>query len=156
MARYPKPSEEDFVFFRIYKKRKNDAKWRKIKWNLSFKDFLYLSKKNCFFCNAEPSNEISKSIDVAKSKRHIKFQGIDRIDSKLGYSKNNVLPCCWVCNRIKNNTSAMEFLCHVQKMLPKLTTLVIRNVETRSGKKDTETALGLEEEIIRLSSVKLS
>ena len=154
MARYPKRSDKDFIFFRVYRKRKNDARRRKIKWNLPFKYFLYLSKKNCFFCDAEPNNEISKSIGVARSKKHIKFQGIDRIDSKLGYSKNNVLPCCWVCNKIKSNKNAREFLCHVQKMLPRLTTLVIRNAEGKSGQKNMEAALELEEEITRLSSAK--
>jgi len=27
--------------------------------------------------------------------------GLDRIDNDKGYLENNVVPCCWICNKIK-------------------------------------------------------
>lgn len=38
------------------------------------------------------------------------YHGIDRIDNEKGYTLDNVVPCCWMCNRAKGDSSLMEFL----------------------------------------------
>ena len=40
--------------------------------------------------------------------------GIDRMDSKKGYSLENCVPCCPVCNFMKNTMKYADFLSHVQ------------------------------------------
>ena len=42
--------------------------------------------------------------------------GLDRVDSTMGYSIDNVVPCCSVCNRMKTDHTVEEFLEHVQKI----------------------------------------
>ena len=42
--------------------------------------------------------------------------GIDRIDSNIGYIKENCVSCCWTCNKMKNNFSQKEFLEKINKI----------------------------------------
>lgn len=37
------------------------------------------------------------------------LNGIDRIDSDLGYVDGNVKSCCFICNRAKGNLSIIDF-----------------------------------------------
>lgn len=39
-----------------------------------------------------------------------KRYGIDRLDNNKGYSPNNVVTCCFQCNRAKNNKDAKDFI----------------------------------------------
>jgi hypothetical protein len=41
---------------------------------------------------------------------------VDRIDSSLGYTVENCVPCCWACNRMKCNIPYQEFLDRVKKI----------------------------------------
>ena len=88
--------------------------------NIDIQDFINLSKKNCFYCNQEPKNILK---DVNKTRRNelvsetiIKFNGIDRIDSKKGYIQGNVVTCCEKCNRAKNTMTQKEFKEWIQKI----------------------------------------
>lgn len=40
----------------------------------------------------------------------VKINGIDRIDSEVGYTKENTVPCCKYCNTAKNTMSYNEFI----------------------------------------------
>ena len=39
-----------------------------------------------------------------------RYNGIDRVDSSIGYVTGNVVPCCKPCNYAKNELSQSEFL----------------------------------------------
>ena len=43
-----------------------------------------------------------------------KFNGIDRIDSNIGYTVNNCVPCCTICNHMKNDLTTDEFYNHIK------------------------------------------
>lgn len=45
-----------------------------------------------------------------------RYTGIDRVDSSRGYTTDNVVPCCWKCNRMKESFSANDFVAHAQKV----------------------------------------
>ena len=82
---------------------------------LSLEDFNSLVTQNCYYCDSEPifperfKNEF-KNRDV------VYFNGIDRINSSLGYIKENCVPCCNKCNRMKSDFTKAEFLEHVEKI----------------------------------------
>jgi hypothetical protein len=42
---------------------------------------------------------------------------LDRKDSSLGYTKENCLVCCAVCNRMKLAQGYEEFLTHVARIM---------------------------------------
>lgn len=43
--------------------------------------------------------------------------GWDRVDSDLGYTRDNVVPACGTCNTMKMRMSTAEFLAHVRQIL---------------------------------------
>lgn len=87
-------------------------------WNLSFDYALELIKKDCLYCGNPPSQPHNVvSAKRAKNSRmtakqadyQIVTNGIDRINSNLGYIIGNVNPCCWICNRAKSDLSLDDF-----------------------------------------------
>ena len=79
-----------------------------------FETFKKLSKGSCKYCGLEYSKEIedrlSERSDGKKlSDNIIKINGIDRIDSKIGYTEENSVSCCKYCNFAKHTMSEDEF-----------------------------------------------
>lgn len=89
---------------------------RGIEWRLSPEEFLQIVKKDCTYCHAEPRIYESKP-NYGKG-RTVKtlMNGIDRIDSSLGYVSGNVTPCCGICNKMKMAHDRDEFIIHVLKI----------------------------------------
>lgn len=79
------------------------AKQRQICFNLTILDYENIViNKSCNYCR--------KSLPEAGS-------GLDRIDSTLGYTKDNVVPCCTRCNKVLGDMTKPEAFAHIQKML---------------------------------------
>lgn len=81
---------------------------------LDFKTFKNISKSSCKYCGLEYSKEIedrlSERSDGKKlSDNIIKINGIDRVDSNIGYTKENSVPCCKYCNFAKHTMSEDDF-----------------------------------------------
>ena len=92
--------------FGSYKKEK-----RRI-FSLSFDDFKKLVNSNCHYCGSEP---FLLRGNKTKSKTKL-LNGIDRIDSSIGYEINNCVPCCIICNRAKNAMSLEDFISWIKKI----------------------------------------
>lgn len=77
-----------------YKSAKNMAKHKKQFFDLTEEEYLKIISLNCHYCN----NKLNKS-------------GIrlDRKENNHPYTKNNVVPCCKICNVAKNNMNYNEF-----------------------------------------------
>ena len=82
---------------------------------LTIEEFYYLSQLPCFYCNNIGVNIFSKaktdkkSSNIAKLNGLFIYNGLDRVDSNLGHTKNNIVPCCKYCNFAKNKQSLNEF-----------------------------------------------
>ena len=88
---------------------------------INFNEFYSLSMKPCFYCGLESSKLIQdraneKVNGKLMSDTTVKCNGIDRIDSKEGYSKENCVPCCKFCNTAKNTMSVNDFLLWVKRV----------------------------------------
>lgn len=86
------------------------ASKRGIAWALTKEEFSALTQANCTYCNEEPTQVVRNGKDVCV------YNGIDRSDSSLGYSADNCVPCCKLCNFAKNTLSVTDFLSHVRKI----------------------------------------
>ena len=75
-------------------------------WELSKTKFAELTKQNCTYCGVKPEQKHGFSY----LNGYYFYNGLDRIDSSLGYTIENVVPCCGNCNRAKNTLSVSEFI----------------------------------------------
>jgi len=85
---------------------KRHAKRRNLAFDITEQEFIELILQPCHYCGTEPSNN-------KKIKNHMNgflYSGIDRVDSSMGYNKENCVPCCEKCNRAKLVMSKEEFL----------------------------------------------
>tara|TARA_S200002703_G_scaffold159045_1_gene171246 strand:+ start:3060 stop:3620 length:561 start_codon:yes stop_codon:yes gene_type:complete len=85
---------------------KRHAKDRGLSWELSRDDVESVISMSCKYCGSKPSN-------VKRTKNSIggglKYSGIDRVDSGRGYTIENIVPACKICNYAKSNMSIDEF-----------------------------------------------
>lgn len=95
----------------VYHRYKHSAGVKNIEFMLDYNELLDLVVSNCFYCGTEPMTVLSK----AGYGEPFKHNGIDRIDSDKGYTLENCVPCCWKCNRAKNQDSVRDFKEWVKK-----------------------------------------
>ena len=84
---------------------RTNARTRGLSWELSDDDFDRLTSQDCFYCGGPPSN-------VARGKNQsgdFTYNGIDRVHNDLGYTLDNVVTSCRICNAAKRNLSYDEF-----------------------------------------------
>lgn len=95
-----------------YNVYKQSAKKRGLTFELDFETFKNLILDDCIYCGGLPE------FRQMKKGTHGVFpvNGIDRINNKLGYIKNNVASCCKICNRMKMALEAEYFLYHIEKI----------------------------------------
>ncbi len=96
----------------VYLVYKSAACKRGYEWALTRQEVTDLSQQVCHYCGAEPSN-IRTMHDVEGV---LLYNGLDRVDNMLGYTRDNVVPCCGVCNRAKLNMSYSEFMAWITRV----------------------------------------
>jgi hypothetical protein len=107
------PTEQAQINF-IIDQYKRGAKQRNLDYILSENEFINLIKGNCYYCNTEPQ---PKKYRNSRNKiKTISYNGIDRVDSSLGYNKNNCISCCEMCNRMKMAYKQQDFLEQIKKI----------------------------------------
>lgn len=75
------------------------ARKRGYDWNLSVDEFTDLTSQDCHYCGYPPDY----------GKNTFRYNGLDRLDNNKGYNLDNVVPCCWICNKAKGSLSYDEF-----------------------------------------------
>jgi hypothetical protein len=89
----------------VYGWYKRSAKIRGLSFEINKEDFLILTKLNCYYCGIPPST-INDYSDNGKCI----YNGLDRKDNTVGYTLENVAPCCKECNYIKGPRNSNEFI----------------------------------------------
>ncbi len=80
-----------------YRSILSNAKIRKINVDLTFQDVYNFMKMPCNYCGVVKLSNF----------------GLDRINSTLGYSIDNCVPCCKKCNTSKLDQTVEEFKEHI-------------------------------------------
>lgn len=93
------------------------AKNRNYSFELSDEEIKVLIFGNCYYCGAEPGNEIKdfRLNPKFNSSNSLKYNGIDRINNTKNYTINNVVSCCKTCNWQKSNLSYEKFIEHIKQ-----------------------------------------
>lgn len=82
---------------------------------IDYELFLSLTSSPCHYCGSPPKN-------VRRYRDHepYVYSGLDRQDPNGGYVADNIVPCCWKCNKMKSNMTAEQFLEHISGILLRL------------------------------------
>lgn len=88
---------------------------------MSFEDFKTKSKSPCFYCGLPYSRTLQDRLCETKSKKllsdiKVQINGIDRLNSKEGYTQSNTVPCCKYCNTAKNTMTYNEFIHWIERV----------------------------------------
>ena len=81
---------------------------------LALADFSELVQADCHYCGSPPS---SGSTPRSKRRSKVLLNGIDRVNSALGYVRGNVVPSCKHCNRAKLDRTPEEFIEHCKRVV---------------------------------------
>lgn len=95
---------------RVLKIYKDDANARHFSWNISDSQFDPLVLSPCHYCGRSPGRIVTWGRGV------FVCNGIDRLDSRVGYEENNVVPCCEICNRMKGTLTLEKFLERIKEI----------------------------------------
>lgn len=101
-------------FNHLYIRYKNSARYRNIPFELTKHDLKALIDLHCHYCNNPPKQVYAY---CKGSHGYITYNGIDRINNDIGYVAGNIVPCCYVCNRMKGNMIKQEFLEHIRNVI---------------------------------------
>lgn len=74
--------------------------------DLSKEDMINYFESDCYYCNRAPYKIFKQKGGYGE----YTYNGIDRLDNNLGYSKENCVSCCSECNYLKNKYHVNDFL----------------------------------------------
>lgn len=96
---------------RILRTYKGHATSRNLEFKLTNKEFEELIVKECHYCGIQPSNiKNPESTNKYGNITPFRYNGIDRVDSSVGYTIENCVPCCKLCNRSKGELPLNEWI----------------------------------------------
>ncbi len=104
---------------RVYRSYIKNAKNRNLSFNISFDFFMEIVSQKCYYCD-EPPHKMMYSQHMRESSAlkysFILINGIDRLKHNTGYIKNNCVPCCPICNFMKQEHDDNIFLSIISKI----------------------------------------
>lgn len=100
LKRLPEGEGAVRALFVRYRCRSKD---RKFEFVLSPEEFSALVKSPCAYCGKV------RELSINKAHPKVRLNGLDRLDSSVGYLPENVVACCKLCNQAKNNMTVDAF-----------------------------------------------
>ena len=115
---YLKFSGDEASLRSLYTHYKSDAKRYFRVFDLTLEQFRLITSSNCFYCKSAPSRPFKRPYSNTSTKDCDPYMcnGIDRIDSSVGYAFENCVACCTTCNYMKLDLPQDIFISHVRKI----------------------------------------
>ena len=99
-----------------FKHNRSEACRRGLDWDLQSHEYWSVITQDCFYCGREPDKSRTSWTEKNTVELTIRFNGLDRFDNDLGYTKGNVVSCCTRCNRMKMAMTIDEFFTQVSRI----------------------------------------
>lgn len=129
----------------VYNAYKKSASVRNIEFNLSREEFTQMVTSKCYYCGRLNSN--SRKDRLSNNLLH--YNGVDRLDSNMGYESDNTVACCSTCNYMKGTLSVPEFMGQVSLIYSKnVQRLGQAPVGSSEPKQETPDVQGLGDDIV--------
>jgi hypothetical protein len=103
----------------LFNAYKRGAQNRGLSFVLTIEGFKMLIAGNCHYCNSSPSsiyNIKNSKTGETRAGIPIVYNGVDRVDNKIGYTNSNSVSCCEICNRMKMSQEYSAFLSQIEKI----------------------------------------
>jgi hypothetical protein len=111
---YNKLPDGEAAFNALLQGYKDDAKRRELSFGLTPERFRTLTKSTCKYCGVPPLQ--SHNTHKNQGTPYV-YNGIDRQDNKQGYTLENSVACCCVCNKAKRAMSVSQFMDWIQRLV---------------------------------------
>lgn len=96
----------------LFAEYRRGAHDRGLSFSLSKKQFRLLTSSDCHYCGTAPSQTWTRGLTFG----HYVYNGVDRKNSRYGYSNENCVSCCWTCNKMKRRLSYSVFVEQCRKI----------------------------------------
>ena len=97
---------------------KRGAKKRGLDFSLSRDEFLSLTSDDCHYCGSPPTNVLDRGkYTGGRGNGALIYNGIDRVDSAIGYRPSNCVTCCMPCNHAKMRMSYGAFIAWLDRLV---------------------------------------
>lgn len=110
-----KPNKEGPIN-KLYGSYKRQSVRRGYEWKLSKEDFTTFLSKKCFYCGNEPKSKYTTCSKHPVNENILVYNGIDRKENNTGYTKENCITACGICNRMKMNLNYYDFIEQIKKI----------------------------------------
>lgn len=102
----------------LYNTYKSRSKKLNRVFNISFDSFVALTSSKCYYCGLKPIQKFKPQgrKEEAAINAIYTYNGLDRLNSNLGYEKENCVACCKKCNMAKSDMNLNEFLNHISSI----------------------------------------
>lgn len=108
----------DGVLSRTVYHYKQSAISRKFCWELTREQAIALFSKKCIYCGGEGRPLARYLVRLLPEEyKDFKINGIYRKNNAIGYTKENSVSCCSICNRAKLNLTEKEFLQWINELI---------------------------------------
>lgn len=88
------------------------AEDRGLEFSLTKEKVLELTQSNCKYCDLEPL----QCYKINSGEKYI-YNGIDRVNNTLGYTEENSVPCCKMCNLAKRTLTLEQFTAWIARLV---------------------------------------
>lgn len=89
----------------LFLQYKHRAARKGIEFELTKEKIKEVGSLPCYYCGSKPKTNYLKRSHYGT----FKLNGIDRISSDIGYTLDNIRPCCKRCNHMKNDMTEKDF-----------------------------------------------
>lgn len=103
-------AKKDAAFNSVRSIYQYNAKKRNLHWEIDNEHARNLFSSNCYFCGLEPSNVYKNTYYKQQ------YNGIDRLNNSLGYTKENTVACCKICNHAKHTMDEQAFMSWLERV----------------------------------------
>jgi len=105
-------------FKRLLHTYRHNSKTRGSGWNLSDDQARKLFQSNCHYCGSPPDGTVTgRWRGRGRTMSPFTYNGVDRKDNEAGYTPENSVPCCKICNFAKRDLGYEEFLAWIRNLI---------------------------------------
>ena len=108
--RKTKTRRPESMYSTLYRSCKSLAVNRGLEFSLLKEEHTNIIQQNCYYCGSPP--KLGQRVGKYKSMVGVPvvYNGVDRINSDIGYIIDNCVPCCDICNKMKMQYSVEQFM----------------------------------------------